>query len=39
MLVDGSKGVRMAGFFGNDWSVEDGEFAWKDAGKSSNDAE
>jgi hypothetical protein len=28
MLVNGSKGVRTAGFFGNDWRVEGGEFAW-----------
>ncbi len=30
MLRDGAKGVRAAGFFGNDWSVENGEFAWRD---------
>jgi dienelactone hydrolase len=29
MLKQGSKGVRAAGFFGLDWSVESGEFAWR----------
>jgi len=29
MLKHGSKGVRVAGFFGSDWSVETGEFAWR----------
>jgi len=29
MLKQGSKGVRAAGFFGVDWSVESGEFAWR----------
>jgi dienelactone hydrolase len=29
MLKQGSKGVRVAGFFGLDWSVERGEFAWR----------
>ncbi len=29
MLRDGAKGVRAAGFFGNDWSVERGEFVWR----------
>jgi len=29
MLKQGSKGVRAAGFFGLDWSVEKGEFAWR----------
>ncbi len=29
MLRDGVKGVRAAGFFGNDWSVSRGEFAWR----------
>jgi poly(3-hydroxybutyrate) depolymerase len=28
MLSSGSKGLQGAGFFGNDWSVEAGEFAW-----------
>ena len=26
----GSKAVRVAGYFGNDWSVEKGDFAWRD---------
>jgi dienelactone hydrolase len=30
MLSKGVEGVRVAGFFGNDWSVENGEFAWRD---------
>jgi pimeloyl-ACP methyl ester carboxylesterase len=30
MLTKGSAGVRVAGFFGLDWSVERGEFAWRD---------
>jgi dipeptidyl aminopeptidase/acylaminoacyl peptidase len=30
MLKEGSKGVRVAGFFGLDWSVDKGEFAWRD---------
>ena len=29
MLKQGSKGVRVAGFFGLDWSVDKGEFAWR----------
>ena len=29
MLKQGSKGVRVAGFFGLDWSVDSGEFAWR----------
>jgi hypothetical protein len=28
-LERGSEGVRAAGFFGQDWRVETGEFAWK----------
>jgi hypothetical protein len=28
VLRDGVKGVRAAGFFGNDWSVDHGDFAW-----------
>jgi dienelactone hydrolase len=28
MLSQGVKGVRVAGFFGNDWSVDTGDFAW-----------
>lgn len=27
-LVSGAGGVRTAGFFGNDWRVETGDFAW-----------
>jgi dienelactone hydrolase len=30
MLKQGSRGVRVAGFFGLDWSVDKGEFAWRD---------
>jgi hypothetical protein len=29
MLSAGSAGVRVAGFFGLDWSVETGDFAWR----------
>jgi dienelactone hydrolase len=29
MLKQGSKGVRVAGFFGLDWGVDSGEFAWR----------
>jgi len=29
MLKQGSEGVRVAGFFGLDWSVDRGEFAWR----------
>ena len=28
MLEKGAAGVRAAGFFGNDWTVEHGDFAW-----------
>ena len=28
--LEGSKGVRLAGFFGLDWSVANGEFAWRE---------
>ena len=28
MLSQGVKGIRAAGFFGNDWSVDHGDFAW-----------
>ena len=28
MLLDGESGVVCAGFFGNDWSIERGEFVW-----------
>jgi len=29
MLTDGYDAVEGAGFFGNDWSVENGDFVWK----------
>jgi hypothetical protein len=29
-LTKGNDGVRVAGFFGNDWSVEAGEFVWRE---------
>jgi pimeloyl-ACP methyl ester carboxylesterase len=28
-LARGSDGVRVAGFFGNDWGVDSGEFVWR----------
>lgn len=28
MLREGVKGIRVAGFFGNDWSMDQGDFAW-----------
>jgi pimeloyl-ACP methyl ester carboxylesterase len=30
VLSQGADAARVAGFFGNDWSVEQGEFAWRD---------
>jgi dienelactone hydrolase len=30
MLSSSSTGARAAGFFGNDWSVKNGEIAWRD---------
>jgi dienelactone hydrolase len=30
MLESGTGGVRMAGFFSEDWKVEGGEFVWRD---------
>ena len=30
VLTDGNEGVRAAGYFGIDWTVENGEFAWRD---------
>ena len=30
MLAKGIEGVRVAGFFGEDWSVKSGEFAWSE---------
>jgi hypothetical protein len=32
-LSQGSSAVRAAGYFGLDWSVNAGEFAWRTAGK------
>jgi dienelactone hydrolase len=29
-LSQGVKGVRAAGFFGNDWSVDNGDFSWRE---------
>lgn len=29
MMKDGISGVKCSGFFGNDWSVEKGDFVWK----------
>jgi len=29
VLTDGASEVKCAGFFGNDWSIENGEFEWK----------
>jgi hypothetical protein len=29
-LREGAKGVRGTGYFGNDWTVERGEFAWRE---------
>ncbi|MDR6237535.1 carboxylesterase family protein [Aureibacter tunicatorum] len=31
MTTEGMKSVKVSGFFGNDWSVENGDFAWKEA--------
>jgi hypothetical protein len=28
-LTKGLAGIKAAGFFGNDWSVEHGEFVWR----------
>ncbi len=30
MLAEGVVGVRVAGFFGQDWSVEAGDIAWRE---------
>jgi len=30
MLKQGSAGVHVTGFFGLDWSVDRGDFAWRD---------
>ncbi len=32
MLSKGIEGVRVAGFFGNDWGLTSGEFCWKERG-------
>ena len=29
-LTKGNDGVRVTGYFGNDWSVDKGEFAWRE---------
>jgi hypothetical protein len=29
MLEKGEDGIVVSGFFGNDWSVDKGEFAWR----------
>ncbi|MCZ6572956.1 MAG: prolyl oligopeptidase family serine peptidase [Planctomycetota bacterium] len=29
VLTEGMRGVQVAGYFGNDWSVENGDFAWR----------
>jgi pimeloyl-ACP methyl ester carboxylesterase len=29
VLLNGDKAVKCAGFFGNDWSIDSGEFKWK----------
>jgi hypothetical protein len=29
MLLNGASGVRAAGYFGNDWSVEKGDVVWR----------
>ena len=31
MLTRGAAGLRVAGFFGQDWQVDSGEFAWREA--------
>ena len=30
VLTSGTEGVRAAGYFGIDWGVKTGEFAWRD---------
>jgi len=37
MLQEGLAGVRGAGFFGPDWSIETGTFAWRSDGAGSDD--
>ena len=29
VITNGDKAVKCAGFFGNDWSIEKGDFKWK----------
>ena len=29
VLVQGTSAVKCAGFFGNDWSIEKGDFEWE----------
>jgi hypothetical protein len=29
MMKDGISGVKCSGFFGNDWSIENGDFVWR----------
>jgi hypothetical protein len=31
-LVEGNKQIRSLGYFGLDWSLESGEFEWRDLG-------
>jgi dienelactone hydrolase len=38
-LREGDKGIKVAGFFGNDWSVNAGEFAWRDEQAEANSEE
>jgi hypothetical protein len=30
VIQDGIDGIEGAGFFGNDWSVENGDFVWRE---------
>ncbi|UCG15575.1 MAG: prolyl oligopeptidase family serine peptidase [Phycisphaerales bacterium] len=30
VLTDGGRGVRVAGYFGIDWTIDSGDFAWRD---------
>jgi hypothetical protein len=32
VLLEGMAGVRAAGYFGDDWSVETGDFAFRPSG-------
>jgi hypothetical protein len=29
VIKDGIDGIEGAGFFGNDWSIENGDFVWR----------